>query len=118
LKFHEEKKPRRRTTDFVQIAGILEDLDVTTKGKSLLIRIPDLMADETKYITLATTCKQRDQPGDSVVADIALQYVDAAGGDVRNVSVAPLIRWVTPGEEDTVMHEDVLAQLTIIETCL
>jgi Ca-activated chloride channel family protein len=110
---HVRVKPK---TDFVEITGVVEDLDVTKRGRSLLIRIPDLMADETKFVTLATTCKQRDEPADSVVADIAVQYVDAADGEAQKISVAPLIRWVAPGEEDAVMHEDVLAQLTIMET--
>lgn len=110
---HVRVKPK---SDFIEITGVLEDLDVTKRGRSLLIRIPDLMADETKYITLATTCKRRDELCDAVVADIAVQYVDASDGEARKVSVAPVIRWVTPGEEDRTMHEDVSAQLTIMET--
>jgi Mg-chelatase subunit ChlD len=103
----------------IEIAEVLEDLDVEDQGDSLIIRIPDLMADETKFITMAITCRKQDDPGaagDKVVSDLTIQFLDVAGGRVEHLSVAPLIQWVEPGLEDSRMHEDVAVQLAFIET--
>jgi Mg-chelatase subunit ChlD len=102
----------------IELTEALEDLDVEDAGDSLVIRLPDLMADETKFITLAIVCRKQSAPdGDGArpVAKIAVQYLDVSTGRVETLALSPVIQWVEPGREDAEADKDVATQLAFIE---
>lgn len=102
----------------IEVIEVLEDLDVEDTGDSLIIRVPDLMAEETKFITLAVVCKHIGCPDEleaQPVARIAFHFLDALAAGVEELQVSPAIQWVMPGLEDTQMDADVATQLALID---
>lgn len=102
----------------IEVTEVLEDLDVEDTGDSLVVRLPDVMADETKFITLALVCKKQtapDGPEGQPVARITVRFLDALAGGVEEFQVSPIVRWVAPGLEDTRIDADVATQLALID---
>jgi Mg-chelatase subunit ChlD len=113
IKIAVEAEPSR-----IEVTEILEDLDVQDTVDSLAVRVPDLMADETRFITLAVKCKKRGVPDElhaEAIARITVHFLDAVTGAVEEFQVSPAIQWVAPGLEDTQMNADVATQIALIE---
>jgi hypothetical protein len=104
--------------DRVDVKEVLEDLDVEDKNDTLVVTIPDIMAGETKYITMPIVCKKRDSEEAhraAKIAQIKISYLNPKTGNYESVEVSPKIQWVKSEKKSTDVDPDVKTQLAVLE---
>jgi len=105
--------------DRIDVKEVLEDYNVEDKGTSLEVKIPDVMSEETKYVTFKVTCKKRDAAEGARPAKVAcvkIHYLDTNTGKyVTAEHSCKAVQWVESGKQDTVVDPDVVTQIAVLE---
>ncbi len=108
----------RPVTARVQLGHVLESLDVEPLGDGLIVRIPDVFANETKFVTFSVQCRRQERPDAEEalpIAHVTAQFLDAITGGLERVEVSADVRYVGPGREDSSLDPDVATQLALLK---
>ena len=105
--------------DRIDVKEVLEDLTVEDKGKALEVKIPDIMSEETKYVTFKILCKKQDAIDNhrpAKIADIRVHYLDSNAGKYVDVEHScKAVQWVESGKEDKQIDPDVGTEMSVLD---
>ncbi|MEW6351332.1 MAG: VWA domain-containing protein [Thermodesulfobacteriota bacterium] len=108
----------RPVTARAELGRVLESLDVEQRDEGVIVRMPDVLANETKFVTFEVKCRQQDHPGaeeDVQMARVTAKFLDAVTGRLESLEVSANVMYVAPGREDSVIDPDVATQLALLQ---
>lgn len=100
---------------FFEVTEVLEDVDSDIKDGKVTITLPDVMAEEDKFVLLKGTTKKQDKVFPRTTkTPVKVTYTNPSGDKVEVIADL-LLGFVKSGKEDTDIDKEVQTQIAIVE---